>query len=87
MLMFANRPADFIPGAFLQIISDIADDTDRMSEQVFDGPIWIQAQMASTWFKNEVMRSYTLRNSESDLHRIVYNYPAVAFEETSSTTT
>lgn len=36
VLMFANRPADYIPGAFLQIISDVADDTDRMTEQVFE---------------------------------------------------
>lgn len=67
VLMFANRPADFIPGASLQIVSDIADDTDRMTERMFDGLIWIQAQMATRWFKDEVMRSYTLRSSVSEL--------------------
>ena len=43
VLMFADRPADFIPYAYVQVIRE-AVGTDKMEGKIFDGPIWIQAQ-------------------------------------------
>ena len=42
VLMFAERPADFIPGAYVNVIREV-EGTDRMTSEVFDGPVWVQA--------------------------------------------
>lgn len=52
-----------------------------MEAKVFDGPIWIQAKQVSRYFKDNIMASYTVRDSETIEHRIVYNWPLTAFEE------
>lgn len=52
-----------------------------MEAKVFDGPIWIQAKQVSRYFKDNIMASYTVRDSETIEHRIVYNWPLTVFEE------
>ena len=80
VLMFAERPDKFIPYAHVEIIRD-AIGTDKMEAKVFDGPIWLQAKQVSRYFKDNIMASYTVRDSETIEHRIVYNWPLTAFEE------
>lgn len=80
VLMFAEKPDKFIPYAHVEIIRE-AIGTDKMEAKVFDGPIWIQAKQVSRYFKDNIMASYTIRDSETIEHRIVYNWPFTAFEE------
>ena len=80
VLMFAEKPDKFIPYAHVEVIRE-AIGTDKMEAKVFDGPIWIQAKQVSRYFKDNIMASYTIRDSETIEHRIVYNYPLAAFEE------
>ena len=40
-----------------------------------------QAKQVSRYFKDNLMASYTIRDSETIEHRIVYNWPLTAFEE------
>ena len=78
--MFAEKPDKFIPYAHVEIIRE-AVGTDKMEAKVFDGPIWIQAKQVSRYFKDNIMASYTVRDSETIEHRIVYNWPLTVFEE------
>lgn len=80
VLMFANRPNQFIPNAHVEVIREIKG-TDRMEAKRFDGPIWIQAQQLSRYFQDMVMTSYTIRTDDKIEHEIIYNYPLIAFEE------
>ncbi len=84
LLMFADRPEDYIPGAHVEIITESKDGTSRMSSEKFDGPIWIQAQQVRNYFKNRIERSYTLRESGNIYHRIVKNWPDTAWNEFST---
>lgn len=80
VLMFANRPNEFIPNAHVEVIREIKG-TDRMESKRFEGPIWIQAQQVSRYFQETVMTSYTIRTDDKIEHEIIYNYPLIAFEE------
>jgi len=80
VLMFADRPQDFIPYARVEIIRE-AKDTDRMEATVFDGPIWMQVIRAKDFFEEVIQRSYTVREEGLLGHRMVYNWPEAAFAE------
>lgn len=80
VLMFAEKPDKFIPYAHVEIIRE-AIGTDKMEAKVFDGPIWIQAKQVSKYFRDNIMASYTVRESDVIEHRIVYNWPLTVFEE------
>lgn len=80
VLMFAEKPDKFIPNAHVEIIRE-AVGTDKMESKIFDGPIWIQAKQVSKYFKDNIMASYTIRDSDTVEHRIVYNWPLAMFEE------
>lgn len=80
VLMFADRPQDYIPYARVEIIRE-AKDTDRMEATVFDGPIWMQVMRAKDFFEEVIQRSYTVREEGLLGHRMVYNWPDVAFAE------
>lgn len=84
LLMFADRPEDFIPGAHVEIITESRDGTSRMSAEKFEGPIWIQAQQVRNYFKDRIERSFTLRESGNIYHRIVKNWPDIAWNEFST---
>ena len=80
VLMFAERPADFIPCAYLRIIREVKG-TDKMESKIFDGPVWIQAQQVRDYFRDNVMSTYTVREPGiSGAHR-VSNWPLEMFEE------
>lgn len=80
VLMFADRPQDFIPYARVEIIRE-AKDTDRMEATVFDGPIWMQVIRAKDFFEEVIQRSYTVREEGLLGHRMVYNWPETTFAE------
>ena len=84
LLMFADRPEDYIPGAHIEIITESRDGTSRMSAEKFEGPIWIQAQQVRNYFKDRIEHSYTIRESGNIYHRIVKNWPDIAWNEFST---
>lgn len=80
VLMFAEKPDKFIPEATVKVIREVVG-TDKMEAKTFDGPIWIQAKQVSKYFQDNIMSSYTVRESDVIEHRIVYNWPLQTFEE------
>lgn len=78
--MFCDEPRRFIPGAFVKVIREVSK-TDKMEAKDFTGPIWKQAKRVIDYFKDEVMRSHTIRKEDKIKHNIKYNYPLSTFEE------
>lgn len=80
VLMFADKPQDFIPYARVEVIRE-AVGTDKMVSQVFDGPIWIQVKRVIDYFEETIMSAYTVREASATGHRMVYNWPRDMFAE------
>ena len=80
VLMFSDKPQQFIPYARVEVIRE-AIGTDKMESKVFDGPIWIQAKQVIQYFKDTIQASYTIREEGRIGHRIVYNWPETMFAE------
>ena len=80
VLMFADKPQDYIPYARVEVIRE-AVGTDKMVAQVFDGPIWIQAKRVIDYFEETIMSAYTVREEGLIGHRMVYNWPRDMFAE------
>ena len=80
VLMFADRPADFIPYAYVQVIRE-AIGTDKMHGKVFDGPIWIQAQQVIRYFEDNFHASYNIRDPRTNATHVVDNWPPIMFSE------
>ena len=80
VLMFSDKPQQFIPYARIEVIRE-AIGTDKMVSQVFDGPIWIQAKRVIDYFRETIMSAYTIREPDRAGHRMVYNYPLAMFSE------
>ena len=80
VLMFAERPADFIPYAYVQIIRE-AVGTDKMEGKIFDGPIWIQAQQVIRYFEDNLHASYNIRDPKTNVTHVVDNWPSIMFAE------
>ena len=80
VLMFADRPADFIPYAYVQVIRE-AIGTDKMEGKIFDGPIWIQAQQVIRYFEDTFHASYNIRDPRTNATHVVDNWPPIMFGE------
>jgi len=80
VLMFTDRPADFIPYAYVQIIRE-AVGTDKMEGKQFDGPIWIQTQQVIRYFEDNIHASYNIRDPRTNATHVVDNWPSIMFAE------
>ena len=80
VLMFADRPADFIPYAYVQVIRE-AVGTDKMEGKIFDGPVWIQAQQVIRYFEDNFHASYNIRDPRTNATHVVDNWPPIMFAE------
>ena len=80
VLMFADRPADFIPYAYVQVVRE-AIGTDKMEGKIFDGPIWIQAQQVIRYFEDTFHASYNIRDPRTNATHVVDNWPSIMFAE------
>lgn len=80
VLMFADRPADFIPFAYVQVIREVIG-TDKMEGKIFDGPIWIQTQQVIQYFKDVFHASYNIRDPRTNATHVVDNWPPIMFAE------
>ena len=83
VLMFAERPDDFIPYAYVQVIREVAG-TDKMESKIFRGPVWIQAQRVRDYFRDTALASYTVREPGKPGAHKVFNWPLEMFEELST---
>lgn len=83
VLMFADRPDEFIPYAYVEVIREVVG-TDKMESKSFKGPVWIQALQVRDYFRDTIMSTYTIREpGVSGAHR-VSNWPMEMFEELST---
>lgn len=80
VLMFADKPEQFIPYAYVEIIRE-AVGTDKMESKRFSGPIWIQAQQVVKYFEDNIQASYTIRDPLTNAAHRVFNWPAIMFAE------
>ena len=80
VLMFADRPADYIPYAYVELIREVVG-TDKMESRTFDGPIWIQAQQVIRYFKDVIMSTYNVRDRVTNETHTVDNWPEIMFTE------
>ena len=80
VLMFADKPEDFIPYAWVEVIRE-AIGTDKMESKSFAGPIWIQTQQVIRYFEDNVQASYTVRDPVTNAAHRVFNWPSVMFAE------
>lgn len=80
VLMFSDKPEDFIPYARVEIIRE-AVGTDKMESKSFTGPIWIQTQQAIHYFEDNIQASYTVRDPVTNAAHRVFNWPSVMFAE------
>ena len=80
VLMFAERPADFIPYAYVRIIREVKG-TDKMESKIFDGPVWIQAQQVIRYFEDTLHTTYTVRDPVTNAAHKVDNWPSTMFAE------
>ena len=78
VLMFADKPQEFIPYARVEIIREVIG-TEKMESKIFDGPVWILARQVFQYFMDNIMSSYTIRDNGQIGHRIVYNWPQEMF--------
>lgn len=81
VLMFTDRPADFIPEAFLSILWETDAGTDVMSQKIFNGPVWKQSEEALSYIRTNFLRSYVVRTDGRERHREIYNWPYTALQE------
>ena len=80
VLMFADRPADFIPHAYVQVIREVVG-TDIMEGKVFDGPIWMQAQQVTRYFNERIHATHAIRDPRTKVIHVVDNWPPTMFAE------
>ena len=81
VLMFTDRPADYIPGAYTSVIWESDKGTDLMGQKIFDGPIWKQSEEALNYIKTNFIQSYTIRGDNGGKHKEIYNWPFTALVE------
>lgn len=80
VLMFAGKPDEFIPYAYVEVIREVIG-TAKMESKRFEGPIWIQAQRVRDYFRDTIMSSYTVREQGKPGAHRVFNWPLEMFEE------
>lgn len=81
VLMFANRPDDFIPYAYVELIIDIFDSKRKMESKYFKGPIWKQYYAIVDYINDSFLNTIVLRKDGEATNKKISNYPFVAIEE------
>lgn len=84
VLMFAEHPEKFIPGAHIELIkfnTEEAEASDDFIEKVFTGPIWKQVEDALDYIKTNVIEEKVVKISGQAAAERFFNYPYNALEE------
>ena len=84
LLMFAERPEKFLPGAQIELIrfnSPDAEGSDDFTEKLFTGPIQKQVRDALSYIKAVLIEEKVVKHSDRAEADRFYNYPYSALEE------
>jgi ATP-dependent DNA helicase RecG len=84
LLMFADRPDKFLPGAQIELIrfnSPDAEGSDDFTEKVFTGPLQKQVRDALSYIQAVLIEEKVVKHSDRAEADRFYNYPYSALEE------
>lgn len=81
VLMFANKPEEYIPYAYVELIIDLFGSKRKMELKCFKGPIWKQYHGILDYINDNFLNTLVLREDGNSANRKVSNYPYVAVEE------
>jgi ATP-dependent DNA helicase RecG len=84
VLMFAEHPEKYIPGACIELIkfnTEEAEASDDFIEKTFTGPIWKQVQDALDYIKTNVIEEKVVKITGKAEAERFFNYPYNALEE------
>lgn len=81
VLMFANKPEDYVPYAYIELIIDLFGSKRKMESKYFKGPIWKQYYAVVNYINDNVLNTLVLREDGEATNRKVSNFPYVAVEE------
>lgn len=81
VLMFADRPDQFIPYAFTELIIDRFGTKRRMESKQFAGPVWKQYDHIVNYINDNFLSTCVIREDGVAENRQIANFPFVAVEE------
>lgn len=82
LLFFSTNPGKFFPYARIDIVElPDGEGGDRISEQIFEGPVHHQMRMAMNYLQNSVIVGHVIKNPETAEAERYFNYPYAALEE------
>lgn len=81
VLMFAHRPDNYVPYAFVELIVDMFGTKRKMESKYFKGPIWKQYYAVVNYINDNFLNTLVLREDGKAINRKVSNFPFVAVEE------
>lgn len=81
VLMIANKPEDYVPYAYVEMIIDLFGSKRKMESKHFRGPIWKQYYAVVNYINDNFLNTLVLREDGEAANRKVSNFPFVAIEE------
>ena len=81
VLMFADRPDQFIPYASVELIIDMFGTKRRMESKRFSGPVWKQYDNIVNYINDNFLTTCIIREDGVAENRQIANFPFVAVEE------
>ena len=81
LLMFSTDPSQYIPYAYVEVITNTLGSMRRMESKEFKGPIWKQYYACLKYIQDNYLRQVTVREEGVSTNRMVANYPYKAVEE------
>jgi predicted HTH transcriptional regulator len=81
VLMFANKPEDYIPYAYTELIVDMFGTKRKMESKYFKGPIWKQYYSVVNYINDNYLNTIVVRDDGEATNRKISNFTYVAVEE------
>ena len=81
ILMFSERPDDFIPYAYTELIIDMFGTKRKMESKVFKGAVWKQYYSALEYINSNFLNELVIRVDGNAENRKVENFTFIALEE------
>lgn len=81
ILMFSERPDEFIPYAYTELIIDMFGTKRKMESKVFKGAVWKQYYSALEYINNNFLNELVIRVDGKAENRKVENFTFIALEE------
>ncbi len=81
ILMFSERPDEFIPYAYTELIIDMFGTKRKMESKVFKGAVWKQYYSALEYINSNFLNELVIRVDGNAENRKVENFTFIALEE------